>query len=172
MQPGLQCPLSCPAQEISSVLVLGMHTPASSWVFSFREALSTRVRLLVAQGVLQFRTVGSCPSEKRRRGGCSSLHRITRVLCWPNRLFIGGNGYSPRWSGRALLKRVRVSVGSRQKASYSLGQNDLDRSPRYFFDSQKRILKKLPCSVEPYPSEIVVRRNAKFLSEEMMESGW
>jgi len=27
-----------------------MHTPASSWVFSFREALSTRVSLLVASG--------------------------------------------------------------------------------------------------------------------------
>ncbi len=171
MKPGLQCPLSCPAQEISSVLVLGMHTPASSWVFSFREALSTTVSLLVASGGAAI-PIGweLLFGEAAKR--CSSLHRITRVLCWPNRLFIGGNGYSPRWSGRALLKRVRVSVGSRQKASYSLGQNDLDRSPRYFFDSQKRVPKKLPCSAEPYPSEIVVRRNAKFLSEEMTESGW
>jgi len=149
-----------------------MHTPASSWVFSFREALSTRVSLLVASGGAAIPNGWELPFGEAAKGRLllSAPHYKGFVLAesaiyWRKRLLATMERSS---SAEASTRLGGVS----SKSILSLGQNDLDRSPRYFFDSQKRILKKLPCSVEPYPSEIVVRRNAKFLSEEMMESGW
>ena len=149
-----------------------MHTPASSWVFSFREALSTRVSLLVASGGAAIPNGWELPFGEAAKGRLllSAPHYKGFVLAesaiyWRKRLL----ATMERSSSAEASTRLR---GVSSKSILSLGQNDLDRSPRYFFDSQKRILKKLPCSVEQYPSEIVVRRNAKFLSEEMMESGW
>jgi len=149
-----------------------MHTPASSWVFSFREALSTTVSLLVASGG------AAIPNDWELLFGEAAKGRL--LLSAPHYKGFVLAESAIYWRKRLLATMERSSSaeastrlgGVSSKSILSLGQNDLDRSPRYFFDSQKRILKKLPCSVEPYPSEIVVRRNAKFLSEEMMESGW
>ena len=149
-----------------------MHTPASSWVFSFREELSTRVSLLVASGG------AAIPNGWELLFGEAAKGRL--LLSAPHYKGFVLAESAIYWRKRLLATMERSSSaeastrlgGVSSKSILSLGQNDLDRSPRYFFDSQKRILKKLPCSVEPYPSEIVVRRNAKFLSEEMMESGW
>jgi len=149
-----------------------MHTPASSWVFSFREALSTRVSLLIASGGAAIPNGWELLFGEAAKGRLllSAPHYKGFVLAesaiyWRKRLL----ATMERSSSAEASTRLRG--GLVKKHLNSLGQNDLDRSPRYFFDSQKRVPKKLPCSAEPYPSEIVVRRNAKFLSEEMMESG-
>ena len=149
-----------------------MHTPASSWVFSFREALPTRVSLIVASGG------AAIPNGWELLFGEAAKGRL--LLSAPHYKGFVLAESAIYWRKRLLATMERSSSaeastrlgGVSSKSILSLGQNDLDRSPRYFFDSQKRILKKLPCSVEPYPSEIVVRRNAKFLSEEMMKWGW
>ena len=149
-----------------------MHTPASSWVFSFREALSTRVSLLVASGG------AAIPNGWELLFGEAAKGRL--LLSAPHYKGFVLAESAIYWRKRLLATMERSSSaeastrlgGVSSKSILSLGQNDLDRSPRYFFDSQKRVPKKLPCSAEPYPSEIVVRRNAKFLSEEMTESGW
>ena len=139
-----------------------MHTPASSWVFSFREELSTRVSLLVASGG------AAIPNGWELLFGEAAKGRL--LLSAPHYKGFVLAESAIYWRKRLLATMERSSSaeastrlgGVSSKSILSLGQNDLDRSPRYFFDSQKRILKKLPCSVEPYPSEIVVRRNAKF----------
>jgi len=139
-----------------------MHTPASSWVFSFREALSTTVSLLVASGG------AAIPNGWELLFGEAAKGRL--LLSAPHYKGFVLAESAIYWRKRLLATMERSSSaeastrlgGVSSKSILSLGQNDLDRSPRYFFDSQKRILKKLPCSVEPYPSEIVVRRNAKF----------
>ena len=149
-----------------------MHTPASSWVFSFREALSTRVSLLVASGG------AAIPNGWELLFGEAAKGRL--LLSAPHYKGFVLAESAIYWRKRLLATMERSSSaeastrlgGVSSKSILSLGQNDLDRLPRYFFDSQKRVPKKLPCSAEPYPSEIVVRRNAKFLSEEMTESGW
>ena len=138
-----------------------MHTPASSWVFSFREELSTRVSLLVASGG------AAIPNGWELLFGEAAKGRL--LLSAPHYKGFVLAESAIYWRKRLLATMERSSSaeastrlgGVSSKSILSLGQNDLDRSPRYFFDSQKRILKKLPCSVEPYPSEIVVRRNAK-----------
>ena len=134
-------------------LGFGNAYPASSWVFSFREALSTRVSLLVASGGAAIPNGWELPFGEAAKGRLllSAPHYKGFVLAesaiyWRKRLLATMERSS---SAEASTRLGGVS----SKSILSLGQNDLDRSPRYFFDSQKRILKKLPCSVEPYPSE-------------------